>query len=557
MDVTATRERAGKTQGQSVDRGLRRRSVAALLVIVTLAAALRLPGISFGLPLFTHPDEGYIVEPVLRMLASGDPNPRWFEYPSFVLYLNAGLYAAGASIIGAPSAAAVDPVRLRLWSRTMTVAFAVATVPVVYAAGALAFGETAGLAAALLLSVCPLHVANSVALTTDAPVAFAAALALWAALVIAFRGATPVRHLLAGAAVGLAAGTKYPGGFVAASVIAAHVAAVGISPRNLWRSGALAGAVLAITVFLLTTPYSLLDFETFRSTLQWQSQHFSTGHAGAQTADTNSYALYAQWIPRMLGAGGGILAFAGLISAFVLRPGAGFVLAAFPVAYLLMMGSHRVAFERYLVVLLPAAVVMASATMLLPRLMPRRGLVIGTLLLGLAWSVAIANEARDSREYVARLTLPDTRGLAETWMRGNLPAGARVARENYTPTLLGPGFRVTNLGYFGLIQGPGLIDFHFLVTSSGDYGRFVNRPDLYPSQADEYRKIFEAFPEVKRFEPDVFCQGPTIRILATPRGKRLLRASEAREVAARIGAAMPVTRSKRKHPAHSTPPPSR
>lgn len=107
-------------------------------------------------------------------------------------------------------------------------------------------------------------------------------------------------------------------------------------------------------------------------------------------------------------------------------------------------------------------------------------------------------------------------------MRESLPPGSWVARENYTPSLTGAGFRVHELGYFGLLRESDPARFDFLITSSGDYGRFVNHPDRYPVEARAYQRIFDSFEEVRRFERSILHAGPTIRILATERGARLL-----------------------------------
>lgn len=503
---------------------MRRICALAALAATVLALTLRLPGVPFGFPLLVHPDEHSIVDPALRMLKDGDPNPHWFEYPSLTMYLNSGLYAAGAKLTGANSAAEIDPIRIQTWSRTMTVIIAAATVAVVYAAAALAFGPIAGAGAAFFLAVSRLHVTNSYMVTTDAPATLALALVLWASLAIVARGPSLRRYLLAGAAVGLAAGCKYPAVYGAASVIAAHLVTNGLSPKALWRSGALAAAAMAAVVFLATTPYAVLDFPTFRATLAWQSQHFSSGHIGAEALGTNSYALYASWLRSLVGGPGGLLVLVGLATALWTKPREAVVLAAFPVLYLLVMGSYRVAFERYLVVILPAVAIAAGASALLVPRIPKRAAALGAIALAVWWGVSITGQARASRAQVAFETQPDTRVLAEVWIREHLPANSRIAREQYTPTLRDAGFRIRDLGYFGMIQQTGLGRFHFLIASSGDYGRFVNHVEQYPREAKAYERVFGMFEEIHRVERDFSHNGPTIRVFATEKGKRRLRA---------------------------------
>ena len=57
-----------------------------------VALALRLWGITFGLPYLEHPDEPFWIFAVLKMVKTGDPNPHDFIYPSLYYYLNALIY---------------------------------------------------------------------------------------------------------------------------------------------------------------------------------------------------------------------------------------------------------------------------------------------------------------------------------------------------------------------------------------------------------------------------------------------------------------------------------
>ena len=53
-----------------------------LLVVVLVAAVLRLWAITFGVPLVTHPDEPNILEPALAMVHNHDPNPHFLSTPA-------------------------------------------------------------------------------------------------------------------------------------------------------------------------------------------------------------------------------------------------------------------------------------------------------------------------------------------------------------------------------------------------------------------------------------------------------------------------------------------
>ena len=61
--------------------------------IVAVALAVRLRGITFGLPLVTaRPDELVIVATVLRFFSQGSLNPHFFDYPGLFLYIVATIY---------------------------------------------------------------------------------------------------------------------------------------------------------------------------------------------------------------------------------------------------------------------------------------------------------------------------------------------------------------------------------------------------------------------------------------------------------------------------------
>ena len=167
----------------------------ALAAIGVIAAALRLLGITFGLPAVYNPDEIAIMSRALAF-AKGDLNPHNFLYPTFYFYV---LFAwVGASFVVTwllgivPSLAAfqaqffTDPTNIYLAGRLLGVTCGVATVLLTYALGARLAGahagRAAGLAAALFLAVSPTNVRDSHYVKHDVPVTLTVVIAQLAIL---------------------------------------------------------------------------------------------------------------------------------------------------------------------------------------------------------------------------------------------------------------------------------------------------------------------------------------------------------------------------------------
>jgi hypothetical protein len=167
----------------------------ALAAIGVLAAALRLIGITFGLPAVYNPDEIAIMSRALAF-AKGDLNPHNFLYPTFYFYV---LFAwVGASFVVTwllgivPSLAAfqaqffTDPTNIYLAGRLLGATCGVATVLLTYALGArlagAGAGRAAGLAAALFLAVSPTNVRDSHYVKHDVPVTLTVVIAQLAIL---------------------------------------------------------------------------------------------------------------------------------------------------------------------------------------------------------------------------------------------------------------------------------------------------------------------------------------------------------------------------------------
>src|SRR6185503_7694371 len=136
-------------------------------------------------------------------------------YPPLSVDLLAATYAVAARVRGVPVEKLSIDDRVRL-GRLLMVGAATATVAAVAALGTELAGPATGLTAALFMAVLPVHVVQSRIISTDVLLTLFVVLALWATLRLQARPAL-MRAIACGAAVGLAAATKYPGALAAAA----------------------------------------------------------------------------------------------------------------------------------------------------------------------------------------------------------------------------------------------------------------------------------------------------------------------------------------------------
>ena len=156
----------------------------ALAAILALAAALRLVGIRYGLPLAVlNPDEGNIVSRAWRM-GQGHLDPGWYDYPSLLMAVLAPVQA----FFHQPSLLA---------ARFVAVVIGLGGVGAAWWLGRRAYGTGAAIVGAAAVAVATTHVAYSRMAVTDVLLT----LAITCVLALALEG----RIELAGLAVGIAA----------------------------------------------------------------------------------------------------------------------------------------------------------------------------------------------------------------------------------------------------------------------------------------------------------------------------------------------------------------
>jgi predicted membrane-bound mannosyltransferase len=412
-----------------------------------------------------------------------------------------------------------------LATRYLVALIGLATIVVVYLVAARLRGRAAGLLAAAALAVAPLHIENSRYATTDVPVALAVAIAL----LVTIRAVGDGRDrwwVAAGIAAGLAGSTKWNGLVVVAVPLLACLLATG-RPTDLVgfarrRTPWLIGAAAGLTVLVVTPGLVLEPGLVLRAFLQLRRQY-----AAALPSDASSIATAAGDLASGLGPIALAVAIAGLVVLLAGRRPTGVPLVGFAIGYFAIVGLTPLQFSRNLVPLLPVLAVAAgvgaagAGTWIarhLARALPQAGLrarpivtlappviLAVALLLG---TVALANSAWQPAAL-------DTRTIAFDWIRTNIPAGSRIAREVYTPQL-GPEYQGRALFYLNELS---LADYRglgirFLIASESAYARFLV-PGTSPPAGEFYAQLFQ-LPEVGRIEPGPGRQGPLIRIFELP-----------------------------------------
>jgi 4-amino-4-deoxy-L-arabinose transferase-like glycosyltransferase len=432
-----------------------------LAVILAAAAALRFWGLRWGLPnalhsYSYHPDEfltlgaaGMILTAVL---------PRFYNYPSLYLYIAAAAVGMGYIYGFAP-----DPAGGYLCARVVTALMGVGAVAVTYWAASChserseesASPPMAGLLAAFILCIAPLHVQHSHFATVDVPSTLFVAACLGFAGLVLNRGSWR-DYILCGVMAGLAAGTKYNAGLVILALIAAHVfrdlsGALSILSLSKERRCVaeipklVAGMGYAIAAFVISTPGVILQWNTFKHGFLYEVVHSMTGH-GLVFAGTGNGFLYTFTSSLWYGLGPALatLFAVAAIYGLVRLDRRALTILAFALPYYALISLSQVRFARYSLPLFPAAALLIAwmACDVWRRFSPEHAEPVEArrirptirqatfLVLRWAWAGLLTIVLIGTLLYTIALdrlfVLPPPQDRAARWIFANIPKGSRI-----------------------------------------------------------------------------------------------------------------------------------
>ena len=348
-----------------------------IFLVIALSFLLRYFRATIGLPYVYFWDEPQTASTALQMMKTGDLNPNFFSYGTFMIYLNLlvdklhYLYL----VTQTSDLTQLDEIKTKVetgwhwtishpsfyfWNRILTALLGTATVFVTYLIGKHVFNKWIGLISAVFLATLPIHIEHSAVITSDAPVAlFVLSVVLFSILFI--KTEQKKYFILSLVFVGLAIATKYNAGLALllplVSLLWLTYKQKRLCKRNYW--------ILLFTVptvvFIIAMPYAILDAKDFVKEVLYTMQHYKVlGHKGAESIPGwDHFSFQMQNFYQNIGMVATIFVLIGLVSA-LFRPLLAFTILL-PIVYILYMSGMKVNFHRNFIQVYPFIAILIGA----------------------------------------------------------------------------------------------------------------------------------------------------------------------------------------------------
>jgi len=414
--------------------------IATILVVATFA---RFSGLAFGLPHpYCRPDETSIAS-VATAFYHGDLNPHFFNYPAFFMLTVAvtlRLWVKVGWLLGylrGPSAmeAIITTTTVHYTARILSAAAGVASVWLIFRIALRLFDRSTALVAAAFLALAFLHVRDSHFGVTDVPATFLALAAFY--FITSLKQSACTHDLVATAMmVGLAVSTKYN-----LALIAVPAIVIILTERRQRMAGRLWRAtlffVLVATVFVATSPYTILEWRDFSSAIAFESAHLRGGHGPM---------LGRGWIVHLTttlryGLGVPLLAASlwGLVYLILREPGKGLLIASFPVPYFALLGGGYTVFARYMIPIVPFLCLTAAYAVVKLALLTveRAGRPAwANAMLSVLACLALVPSVDSVIDFDRLIGRTDNRLIAASWIQRHFPEGATISQFGSTGGLV-------------------------------------------------------------------------------------------------------------------------
>lgn len=435
-----------------------------ITALLLLAAGLRFVGLSFGQPdpryaastfpkgllqleAPVHPDEFQFVSIPLRMLVTGEFRTGYLVNPTLLTNLNLVTYwltGAAAGIDHAPrealeaSARQYAPFHLYVIGRVYSALGGVLGLAAVYATTRLLGGRWAAAAAGLLAAVCFTLVQHSHYTTQTSLSGGLASLCLWASCV----ALASTRHrrnfyLLACGLAGLAFSSRYNAGAVILVPLLIGLLFLYRDRAARMLRTVLGGGLAFVALFIVGTPYVLVERRVFIEGFLYGFQHYLGGLDNPTTFDNGLFYVYRHLIVLGVGVPAAAVALVGLYAAWRSRTPrqkwlqqnslflfTGLLLIYLAAYSLVVLRTNRLGSDQLLVPVIPVVITLAGVGFgwLREHLPASVRLPAGVTLLLALVIIPLMLSVQFSRQ----LAQPDTRQIMQAWFAQSISPGTAV-----------------------------------------------------------------------------------------------------------------------------------
>jgi hypothetical protein len=508
--------------------------------IFTLALALRLWGIRFGLPYTYHYDEPYYVGNALK-LGTGVIGEIWSPFAFLnILFVEFAAFFLTGRLAGLFHSAAEfeqfyrnDPTYFYLIGRITTAFLGAATALLCCQLGNKFFNRKIGLISGIFLAVSFLHVRDSHFAVPDITATFLVVLTMLL-IINSLQKKSLLILTLASVAAGLAVSTKWTVWPIVISIELEVFYLARIRNERNWITGLLGLSLLTGAVFLISFLIAGFQFVIVpNEVMKYIMTEFKYGQShgfGVWIVDTlPGWLFYLKTL--LIGIGWPMLlsAIAGLGWLFFEllnhRKKEYAILLSFPVIYYGYMGSTSHYFARYSLLLIPFISIFAAyLTVRLTDILMKWNQGIAKLTLAGLMTLILLQPFIYSIRFDYLMTQVDTRTIAKNWIEENLPDEAKIATDLdiYSPPLSTKenpvpqstrNYQVIQPGFYGLFKGQASdyrnLGVDYLITSSFlDEVTLVNA-ERQNSRTKFYHDIDNEYTLIKSFYPGQVGQDPT------------------------------------------------
>lgn len=458
-------------------------------LILLLTVVLRIPAVSFGLPVFTGADDDFVLIPALEIASLVQPATH-FGLPDSTLFYSYGIVFRAVFEVLELTGNTLGTTPLEdyqtfhaTWPlvtvRVLNIAWTLGALFLLYICGRKLFGRATASLAVLFASLSWILVEHTIHARPDVPSMVFVLLVLWFALRVHERGALR-DYVWAGVGVGLAVATKYPLALTALMVAAAHGLKTGgvkdfIASKKLW-----AAAGVSLLVFSIATPLFWPLLPRAFEQIGWEAR---TSHPGAD--GLSFWGNLSFYITHVLNYGIGtlvsLLAVLGAGAMIYKERSKALLILIFPVALIIALSFHGLHWDRWMIPVIPFIALLAARG--LTRVSHFKYIVVVIAIVAVA--PATIRTARTTFSFMNE----ETRETAHAWVTENGLPNSNIARGPYTPEFHSTTFNEQLLPSLGTLNEEQLEarNIDYLISNTKQRERFLELPDTLDAFKVYYR----------------------------------------------------------------------